>query len=254
MQIYGARVSKLLASVDVDFIELKDFLVEDYGTPEEAARAVRQYLKLPRGRIENMTEIVERFGIIIVPYNFTNRKFAGATLCGEAKIMFVNEMPSDRLRHTLAHELGHLVMHSFPKPDTEVEKEADRFASEFLMPASDIGPYLDNLDIERLATLKLHWKQAMTSILMKAHRLGKIPSERMYRSFWERLGQRGITRAKEPRELEPPPEPPTLLREIVEFHLNDLRFTPDDLAELAFLDETDFSTLFLQPARRLRLA
>lgn len=252
MQIYGARIAKLMASVDVEYLELKDVLVEDYGTPEDVARVMRQYLRLPRGRIDNMTEIIERFGIIIIPYDFSNRKFAGASLCGETKVMFINNMPTDRWRYTLAHELGHLVMHSFPKPDTPVEIEADRFASEFLMPEADISPYLNNLDIEVLANLKLHWKQAMSSILRKAHTLEKI-SDRTYRLFWERFGQRGITRLKEPKELEPAPEPPSLLQEIVDFHLQELRYTPEQIAELSFLHETDFESLFLRPSKRLRL-
>jgi Zn-dependent peptidase ImmA (M78 family)/DNA-binding XRE family transcriptional regulator len=252
MNIYGERINRLMASVDVEYLELKDFLVEDFGSPEEVARIVRQYLRLPRGRIENMTEIIERFGIVIIPYNFINRKFSGASLYANTKIMFINEMPPDRWRFTLAHELGHLVMHAFPKPDTPVEEEADRFASEFLMPEADISQHLTFLDLERLASLKLYWKTAMSSILKRANTLGKI-SDRQYRSFWEKLGKKGVTRLKEPKELEPNSEPPTLLKEIVEFHISDLNFSADELAEKVFLDESEFSTLFLPQKRHLRL-
>ncbi|MBK7012326.1 MAG: ImmA/IrrE family metallo-endopeptidase [Xanthomonadales bacterium] len=45
-------------------------------------------------------------------------------------MIFINkDVPGDRWRFTLAHELAHLVMHDIPKPD--MEDEADEFASEF---------------------------------------------------------------------------------------------------------------------------
>ncbi|WP_410672237.1 ImmA/IrrE family metallo-endopeptidase [Amycolatopsis sp. cmx-4-68] len=46
----------------------------------------------------------------------------------------------DRERFTLAHEVGHLLMHELPADDQE--KEADRFAGEFLAPAEELEPLL----------------------------------------------------------------------------------------------------------------
>lgn len=40
---------------------------------------------------------------------------------------------------TLAHELGHLIMHK--TPSAEMEKEAYDFAGAFLMPRRDIAPF-----------------------------------------------------------------------------------------------------------------
>jgi len=127
-----------------------------------------------------------------IELDFDIRKFSGASLFidNNFHILFINKMPPDRQGFTLAHELGHLVMHNAPRPDDPLEKEADRFASEFLMPSRDIKPYLSNLSMEKLANLKLHWRTSMQSILEKAYTLGTI-NERQRRNFWMKMGKKG---------------------------------------------------------------
>ena len=74
-------------------------------------------------------------------------------LAGLPPLFFVNEnLPGDRLRWTLAHEVGHAVMHRNPTGD--VEGEANRFASEFLMPRDQIAHQLDAITLEKAAALK----------------------------------------------------------------------------------------------------
>lgn len=80
---------------------------------------------------------------------FLERKdedFDGVTSSvGRSTIIILNKcMPITRQRFTLAHELGHYILHSQPDtlwhrdkrtPITPVERAANRFAVEFLMPA-----------------------------------------------------------------------------------------------------------------------
>ena len=87
-------------------------------------------------------------------------------------VLFGDHTPGDRLRFTLAHELGHAVMHKLPSDRQEAE--ADQFASEFLMPAADIRHDLDNVSLARLADLKLKWRVSMAALLRRAHDLGTI--------------------------------------------------------------------------------
>ncbi len=63
------------------------------------------------------------------------------------------------MRFSLAHELGHLVMHYYfiPSEATSVEDEANEFASEFLMHEREIRPQLKRLTLPILATLKQQW-------------------------------------------------------------------------------------------------
>ncbi len=56
-------------------------------------------------------------------------------------LFFINvTIPADRVRFSLAHEIGHIVVHQLPTDD--MEREADRFAAEFLMPESAVRPDL----------------------------------------------------------------------------------------------------------------
>lgn len=253
INIYRERVRRLLSSADIEYLQIPDFTIEEYGTPENVATAVREYLKLPRGCVENVTELLERLGIIVIQLDFGIRKFSGASLFidNNFHILFINKMPPDRQRFTLAHELGHLVMHNAPRPEMPLEDEADRFASEFLMPSRDIKPYLANLTMEKLASLKLHWRVSMQAILQKAHSMGKI-TDRQHRNFWMKMGKLGY-RLREPPRLDPPAEQPSLLQELIEFHLIDLNFDVDDLGDLILLKESEYKNCYLPQKTRLRL-
>jgi Zn-dependent peptidase ImmA (M78 family) len=94
------------------------------------------------------------------------------------------EQPADRLRFTLAHELGHLVMHRFPAPT--MEDDANAFAGALLMPAADIRPYFvgRRVDFALLAALKPEWKTAMQSLLIRARAL-KLVSHNQERYLWQ---------------------------------------------------------------------
>ena len=80
--------------------------------------------------------------------------------------------PTDRARFTLAHELAHLIMHRIPTPDSE--GEADRFASEFLMPARDIAADLNGFSLQKAAVLKPYWRVSMAALIQHAEDLSKI--------------------------------------------------------------------------------
>lgn len=253
INIYRERVRRLLSAAEINYIQIPDFPIEEYGTPEKVAIAVRDYLKMPRGFVENITQILEDFGVIVIELDFGIRKFSGASLFidNNFHLLFINKMPPDRQRFTLAHELGHLVMHSNARPDDPLETEANRFASEFLMPSNDIKPYLSNMSMEKLANLKLHWRTSMQSILEKAYTLGTI-NERQRRNFWMRMGKKGY-RLQEPPRLDPPREIPSLFQELVEFHLEDLNFDVPELADLILLAESEYKDCYLPQKTRLRL-
>lgn len=80
---------------------------------------------------------------------------------------------------------------------------------------------------------------------------GKI-SDRTYRKFWEKLGKRGY-RLNEPIELEPPQEKPSLFKELVDYHLEELQFSVEDLSYITLVSPTEFSTCYLPQETSLRL-
>lgn len=90
----------------------------------------------------------------------------------------------DRLRFSLAFQLGHLVMHTYsPVPaDREISHEANLFAAELLMPEETIREdFMDGITLPILAQLKRKWKVSMISLLYRADDLGFLtPNQKRY--------------------------------------------------------------------------
>ena len=124
--LYAAELTdNLFPRMDID---------EHPSGPGEIARAIRAAWKLPPGPIQNLTKAIEAAGGIVVRCGFgTNKVDAVSQWFPDGPpLFFVNDsIPTDRMRFSLAHEIGHVVMHQLPTDD--MEREADRFASEFLM-------------------------------------------------------------------------------------------------------------------------
>src|SRR5204862_198947 len=101
-------------------------------------------------------------------------------------VFFVHEeIPGDRQRLTLCHEIGHVVMHHMPT-DEDPEDEANRFAAEFLMPAAEIAGELHNMTLPKAAALKQYWKVSMQSIIVRSRELGKI-SHNQYQYLFRQI-------------------------------------------------------------------
>ena len=105
---------------------------EDYGSAREIATLVRRAWQMNRGPIRNLIELVEGAGAIVVSFDFGTRDVdaVGWWPWDTVPLMFLNSAaPADRIRFSLCHELGHLIMHELPT-DT-MEEEADQFAGSF---------------------------------------------------------------------------------------------------------------------------
>jgi Zn-dependent peptidase ImmA (M78 family) len=157
-------------------------------------------------------------------------------------LFFVNvNAPADRLRHTLAHELGHMVLHTIAvKSDEEMEDEADAFAGAFLLPADEIRPQLRRFDLRQLANLKRYWKVSMAALAVRADRLMLITPYQS-KMFWIEMGKLGY-RKREPNE--PPKESPKLLRQMISFHMKKLGYSISEMAKLLHLRATEFQEMY----------
>lgn len=238
------QIQKLLSSIELPESNLIYLDVEDVGSAKEIANVVREKWRVPRGPIKNLTELIEDNGIIIVHVDIETAKFSGVTISTDnnSHIIFINgNMSGDRMRFTLAHELGHIIMHSNSFSEL-IEDEANQFASEFLMPSEDIKNQFFKLNLEKLANLKRFWKVSMQALLKRAEHLGKI-TERYSRYLWMQMGKFGY-RTTEPIEIER--EKPTLLQEIIRVHLDELDYTLDEVSNLTYCLKHEFVHLYLE--------
>jgi Zn-dependent peptidase ImmA (M78 family)/transcriptional regulator with XRE-family HTH domain len=218
------------------------------------ARAVRQFWTMPRGPVEDMCKLIEGAGMVIIAFDF------GTDLCDGFSqhqnddfphLIFVNSRQSkDRLRFSLAHELGHIVMHRMPHP--EMENEANCFAAEFLMPEDDIKGMLYELSWEKFFSLKMHWKTSAQALVKRAYDLKRL-SERNYRYFFYEMSRSG-SRKQEPVQLSPEIEKPRVFNQLVRAHTDSLGYVLTELSRLFGLEEAELEQEYLGTARpKIRL-
>ncbi|MBL8567171.1 MAG: XRE family transcriptional regulator [Hyphomicrobiaceae bacterium] len=255
------NIRKFLENVDYSPVtELPGLDIERYESTRKIAATVRAHWKITSGPIKNLTRLIEKAGIIVGETNFHGAAVSGVTFAapGKPPLILVNkDHPADRLRFTLAHELGHLVMHRFPT--ATMEDEANQFASDFLMPPGELIDVFRGrrITLELLAALKKEWRVSMQSLLMKAQSLECI-SDNQARYLWQQISARGW-RTREPASLDFQFDHPEVLPSILKSHLTDLGFSLDELIEMSRIGPKEFRALYgaLEPGEpprpRLRI-
>ena len=243
LKSYGEEPEKPIPAFDLD---------EKGISPSDAARMVREYWMLPRGPVDSVTGVIETGGGVVVVTDFGTPLLDGISFraAGVPPIFVMNsEVPGDRFRFSLAHELGHMVMHSLPGTDDEqMEREADEFAAAFLMPPVEIKPHLSPPSIEKFARAKKYWKVSIKAMIRRAKDL-RLMSQDDYRRLSIAYSKAGYSRG-EPFEIEK--EAPALLPRMIDFHLRDLGYSITDLAKLLMLREDDTRRAYI-PRRHLEL-
>lgn len=247
-------IIRLLKAAEIqERLPFPELDLEDYGSPAEVARAVRSAWLLPPGPVRNLMRCIEAAGGILVPCDFGVGELdaIGQRIPGAPPLIFYNtRFPGDRLRFTLAHEVAHLIMHRVPHPD--MEKEANQFAAELLVPERDVRPQLTgNLRLSDLAALKPYWRVSMAMLLERAKDVGRISSGRYVQLRKEYTG-RGY-KYGEPPELAVEPEVPANLRDLIALHLGHLGYSPEELSEVADLYAEEFHQSYVPERPHLRL-
>ncbi|MEV6427225.1 ImmA/IrrE family metallo-endopeptidase [Nocardia sp. NPDC051463] len=226
--------------------------VDDLTTPADAARAIRTEFGVPPGPLGSVVKLLESAGALVVCRELvapvpldsgTESVPVDAVSCmpgDEDPLVLLNSgTPAERQRFTLAHELGHMVMHRVPHADQE--PQANAFASELLMPTRDIRSDLraQPLSVQRLLELKLRWKVSMWALLRRGHTLGVI-SDWQYRTLAVEMSSLGY-RTSEPGPLKE--DLPTAVKSIIAWHL-DQGTEIAELARSAYLTPDEFLTQY----------
>lgn len=176
----------------------------------DAAAQTRASLALdPLAPIPNVTRAFERAGIGVVPFDsdvVPTGKLDGISSPEDNGRHFVISVAAreagDRLRFTVAHEGGHLVLHTRTRPDSETlrETEANLFAGAFLLPEKAIRPELSpDLTLLGYSKLKAKWGVSIQAIIRRSLTLEVIDRDR-YTSLMIQLSSRGW-RTKEPVDV-----------------------------------------------------
>jgi Zn-dependent peptidase ImmA (M78 family) len=241
------RINNLL-----DFPESKlvrHDLEDGFVTPQEVARSVREELDVGADPIDDLTSLVEHAGAIVLFWTLDSLQVdAIATWpAGAAPIILIaDHVSTERQRFTMAHELGHAVMHGAPVEDAKEmdrrEKEADSFAAEFLLPAAQLRQeWPASAELERLIELKRRWGISLSALIRRAADADLL-SEREYRDWSIRLSTSGMHRREpSPMAAELPSKLIGAIREEIERGVS-----IDQLAARAHMFSPEFQTTFLE--------
>ena len=253
------HIRRLLKSVDFQpELSVPNLDIDDFnGDAERIAELLRRTWLVPMGPIKKLIAWIENAGCVVIHCDFAAFSVDGVTVNapGMPPCIFLNRnQPTDRQRYSLAHELGHIVMHSMPS--TTMEKEANDFASAFLMPAGDIRPYLSGrLTIQKLAELKPVWRVSMQALLYRAKAIGAITANQS-QYLWRQISASGYRR-REPSELDLPAEKPGVLPEFFRVHIEELDYEIKELCGFLHIFEDDLRSMYPLPdmpdQRHLRL-
>lgn len=176
--------------------------------PEEAAATLRRLWGLGNAPIPNMVHLLESKGIRVFSLAEETREVDAFCTWHEGKpFMFLNTVKSaERSRFDAAHELGHLVRDTHTMQHglahaPEMERQADAFASAFLMPKESVAANQPPAyTIKYLMKLKHYWGVSLAAMAYRFNSLGLV-SEWNYRSLCIEIAKSGY-RTSEPEPME----------------------------------------------------
>jgi len=219
-------------------------LEDGYYTPGEIARKVRKDLQLGDGPIEDLVTLLESAEVIVLRWPLETLQvdaIAAWPRDGSPVILVGEHVTAERQRFTMAHELGHAIMHDGEATDAQ-ESEADDFAAEFLFPAKQVvKEWVAGSELDDLICIKQKWGISLAALIRRGYDCSQL-SDREYRSWNVRLSTTGMHR----REPSPrPAENPRALRDAIA-RAEAAGITRELLAERAHMHAPEFIETFLE--------
>jgi Zn-dependent peptidase ImmA (M78 family)/DNA-binding XRE family transcriptional regulator len=209
----------------IDFPRL-DIDVQKGDTPRLAAQALREAWGLGDSPISNMVRLLEKHGVVVVFINSGSQRVdanSGYVSVNDHPyyIVLVDTISQSfyRLQFSLAHELGHLLLHADVLDPQELdaqeyrrmESEADEFASEFLLPAAKFRESLgtEKMSTDKYLSLKVTWHVAMSAMVYRARSLD-ILSANEYLKLQKRISYHKWRKVEPLDKKTPIPRPEVL--------------------------------------------
>ncbi|AND15256.1 helix-turn-helix domain-containing protein [Rathayibacter tritici] len=180
---------------DVDLPHWAHTESDDAPDPVSAARLMRSHWRLGTEPIPHLVYQLEQHGILAVLFSMKEdeldpkRKIDAFSISSLPRpiVVLTPDKADDVLRHrfSAAHELGHIVLHHGRHgSDSQMERDADAFAAEFLTPRDTIQNELPRrVNLARLEDVSKRWGVSIHSLLYRCKELEFI-SESTYRRAW----------------------------------------------------------------------
>jgi Zn-dependent peptidase ImmA (M78 family)/DNA-binding XRE family transcriptional regulator len=215
--------------------------IRNYDDIELFARKRRREWKLGIDPVSNLIEVLEERGIKVAAVK-GYAKIDGLSCWANdvVPIIVVNgDVPVDRLRFSVAHELGHLLM-KLPR-SVDPEKAAHRFAGAFLVPKEaaelELGKKRTRLNMNELVLLREKYGMSVQAWIIRARDLDII-SESYKNRFIGYLKKQDLFDKSIGKPL-PPEEPKRFERLVIQAVEEDL-ISPARGAELLGISLNEF--------------
>ncbi|QPL05556.1 MULTISPECIES: ImmA/IrrE family metallo-endopeptidase [Actinomyces] len=176
----------------------------DGASPEEAAAELRRTWRVGTDVLPNLTRLAEAHGVRVVGLPDPEEDVDAFSFWSEGQpfVVLARSKTAERARFDLAHELGHLVMHSDTLDervtDRQLEHEANRFAAELLVPRQTLRASVtsSSVGLEALLDLKTRFGVSARAMAYSLKDAGRL-SDWATRQVLVELERRGF-RAGEP--------------------------------------------------------
>lgn len=261
-------------AVDLPSFEPKDVRSSSYSDDEieEAADKVREHFGLGLGPISNVVRLLETRGIIVCRVQMTGENVEAFSFwSGPRPFVFLASDKSSgaRARFDAAHELGHLALHRWVSAEEtedkvrlkEIEREADKFASCFLLPRKSFSNEIYSSRISAFVELKKRWKVSIQAMIYRCKDLGLFDDQQVTNLYKQISFRKWRTTEPLDGPLGLPIEQPLLLGKVADLVissgamakdelLTSLRLSPTLVERLTGLPE---GTLTAPPSTEFRL-
>jgi len=155
---------------------------------ETIADDLRRHWEMGTGPCPNVVAILEKIGCVVGSIEMGTRKLDGACSWSRSEdrphILLASDKTNlPRRQMDAAHELGHAVLHGrVSKTDLksdlkEIERQAFRFASAFLLPESTYVPEVPNYSVAGLLSVKERWRVSVKAQIKRLLDLEVIPPD-----------------------------------------------------------------------------
>lgn len=215
---------------------------------EQIALRLRTEWKIGNGPIHDLVKLLEANGIILVRETVLSDDMDAVSTwqAGRPYILYAAEVESaPRVNFNLAHELGHLLLHSDIEVSSDnlsrLEKQANRFAGAFLLPRPTFSSEVISTSLNYFEQLKKRWHVAIAAMVYRCKDLGILTGTQV-NYLWRQMNAKGI------RRIEPLDDAfehcqPGLLKAALEMLVVHRVQTKADIEEAINLNASDIESL-----------
>lgn len=190
----------------IEFPEMKNREeYQNYQDIEMITTQLRKDMGLDSGPIPDIIEIAELMGFCMINSEYQEDKvdaFSSMNKINDQQYFVITTGESRsfyRQQFSIAHEIGHWVLHQHLNP-TELDKDeykimenqANKFASAFLLPKETFKEQLQSQkvdDIDTYYNLKRTWNVSMAAMIKRAYDLGVITVD-IQTKLYKQMGYR----------------------------------------------------------------